>query len=251
MPCCQCCCGGMTCAEGQRGKCCCGGPGGSCCQVGEYCCNGVCQGSPCGACTCPAVQHPTSIQWSATKHPYDLRPYYTSPGRDPLRDVYNGYSAGGTVTLTPILFDDGATWYFGHTENVTPVPNIVYPESKNILPTNLQLNVNYWRCYSTIGQAVLNIGTREGPDRNGNFDNSIGFNSRTPPENDPATGYYSKTLVIDEETGLTWATLPLAAYCGPICAAGEIRQVLAVSGGRFLPFFDFSVTLTGCNNPLP
>lgn len=50
MPCCQCCCGGVTCAEGQQGKCCCGGPSGTCCQVGEYCCDGVCQNEPCESC---------------------------------------------------------------------------------------------------------------------------------------------------------------------------------------------------------
>lgn len=52
MPCCQCCCGGVTCTEGQQGKCCCGGPSGTCCQAGEYCCNGVCQASPCDEVDC-------------------------------------------------------------------------------------------------------------------------------------------------------------------------------------------------------
>lgn len=47
MPCCQCCCGGVTCSGGQQGKCCCGGPAGTCCQEGEYCCDGVCQEGPC------------------------------------------------------------------------------------------------------------------------------------------------------------------------------------------------------------
>lgn len=52
MPCCQCCCGGVTCTEGRQGKCCCGGPSGTCCQPGEYCCSGVCQATPCGQGQC-------------------------------------------------------------------------------------------------------------------------------------------------------------------------------------------------------
>lgn len=52
MPCCQCCCGGVTCAEGQQGKCCCGGPSGACCSESQYCCNGVCHGSPCETVDC-------------------------------------------------------------------------------------------------------------------------------------------------------------------------------------------------------
>lgn len=51
MACCDCCCGGETCSEGQEGKCCCGGVSGECCQEGEYCCNGACSPSPCGSLT--------------------------------------------------------------------------------------------------------------------------------------------------------------------------------------------------------
>jgi len=49
MPCCQCCCGGVECQNGQQvvGKCCCGGGSGECCADGQYCCNGVCKNGQC------------------------------------------------------------------------------------------------------------------------------------------------------------------------------------------------------------
>lgn len=47
MACCDCCCGGETCSEGQEGKCCCGGSSGECCQPTEFCCSGECSPEPC------------------------------------------------------------------------------------------------------------------------------------------------------------------------------------------------------------
>lgn len=47
MACCQCCCGGEECTDGQQGKCCCGGSEGACCSESEYCCSGECQPDPC------------------------------------------------------------------------------------------------------------------------------------------------------------------------------------------------------------
>lgn len=99
MPCCQCCCGGVTCAEGQQGKCCCGGPGGTCCSESEYCCNGVCQGTPCCECT-PGIR---ALDGSCRRFRYATVYDLDCCLLDPILAMQNGWENDGYFK---IMFND-------------------------------------------------------------------------------------------------------------------------------------------------
>lgn len=132
MPCCQCCCGGVTCTEGQQGKCCCGGSSGACCSASEYCCNGVCQNEPCAQCLeCPPepcfanVPIGQCCPVADESHPFSEGVGVTMSACDPALTVTQGgepYTELRPRDIGFIIYDEWTVWPGWKWELTSPAP---------------------------------------------------------------------------------------------------------------------------------